>query len=148
MRKNKLQGLIIICIFCFILANPVLALVSSNQDDTIRFRNVDVLVLGRCRFFYSSEEEWTGGLFRGYQYFCGFTTTNTTFERFNIIIKNNTNNEITTFRNLDRYHNIEFINTTGIFFVPKHTIFPYFPWFLFVKCHAEKFSISEGPWDD
>ena len=124
--------------------------ISSNQEnesgDTYHFQDVEVLVFGRCRG-RSSDGSWVGRLFVGYIPFCGVTNFDNFLERFTVLVRNQSSGEI-FFKIRLQYYDIQFVNATGVFFwgATGSGVSNLKP-IVFIRCHAEKLTISEGPWD-
>ena len=139
-------------ISCFLIVTSCISMGNSclitNPGDESYFENVDVLLFGRCRSIFSFDDTWLGGLVVGDLEYCGASNTNQPFERFDILIKNLSSGEIFLKLKL-QYHTIQFLNASGVFFWgAKGSGGSIFPPIIFIKCHAEKLAISEGPWDD
>ena len=153
MNKKILLGSIIavaiIVIGSLITVSSNICAINANKmnepGDSYHFQDVDVLVFGRCRGMYSNGT-WIGGLFVGDMHFAGITCYDNFLERFTVLIRNQSSGE-KFFKLKLQYCSIHFLNTTGMFFWGQSGVSNIKP-IVFIRCHAEKLAISEGPWED
>ena len=110
--------------------------ITSTDNDVYRYDNATVLVIGRCRTILSSgDDPWHGGLYIGYQKWAAVHAHNTSFERLNIFVHNDTVQK--TYRRVID-HRVEFYNASGVFFWSKIGGGPApIPPLVFVWCHAD-----------
>jgi len=119
----------------------------DESEDEINFEDVTVLVFGRCRGRYS-DGSWIGRLFVGNIPFGGVTNNDNFLERFTVLVRNQSSGG-NFFKIRLQYYDIQFLNATGVFFWgSKGSGVSNIKPIVFIRCHAEKLAISEGPWDD
>lgn len=126
---------------CAINANKM-----NKSGDQYHFQDVELFVFGRCRARFS-DGSWNDRLLVGNITYGGVSNGDNFLERFTILVRNQSTGEH-FFRLRMKYGDIQFVNATGVFFWGSKAggvsnIKP----IVFIRCHAEKLAISEGPWD-
>ena len=143
--------IVLIVVVSLITVSSNLCAISASEmnrsGDSYHFTDVDVLVFGRCRTI-SSDGAWHGGIYMGQLQYARVLILNESFGRLTVILKNQSTGETFYHKGTGCYSIELHNNVTGVFFWGrKGALVTYFPPIVFIKCHAEKLTISEGPWD-
>ena len=127
---------------CAINANKM-----NKSDDQYHFKDVEVLVFGRCRGRFS-DGSWNDRLLVGNLHFGGVTNDDNFLERFTVLIRNQSSGEV-FFKLRLQYYDIQFVNATGVFFWgSKGSGVSDLKPIVSIRCHTEQLIMSEGPWGD